>query len=253
MWRRLFLLLLCSLPLLARAQAPEQALPISYEETLPLYYVVDEETMAFARPDSSDLYLQLRVREPVYLLGRQGRWAEVRTRDGAEAYVSAGALSNVWLRVSKRERTLYAYRGTELIASYPVDLGYNGFSDKERRGGIRSRDHWRTPEGSFFIARKNPRSAFYKALVLNYPAAEDARRGLKQGLISEEEFDAIVAAEAESRMPPMNTALGGWIEIHGRGTGARSDWTQGCIAVHDEHIDALWRWVRVGTPVLVEP
>ena len=51
----------------------------------------------------------------------------------------------------------------------------------------------------------------------------------------------------------MNTALGGMIEIHGHGTGARSNWTQGCIAVRNDAMDRLWRWVAVGTPVVVEP
>jgi lipoprotein-anchoring transpeptidase ErfK/SrfK len=54
------------------------------------------------------------------------------------------------------------------------------------------------------------------------------------------------------RMPPMNTELGGWVEIHGDGTGAATNWTRGCVAVTNDDMNTLWWWTQVGTPVLVE-
>jgi len=134
-----------------------------------------------------------------------------------------------------------------------ADLGRNFFADKVRRGSVREPDQWRTPNGVFFVVKKNAHSQFHRALVLNYPSAEDAERGMKSGLISDQQYQAIVKAEKSFEMPPMNTALGGWIEIHGHGTGARNDWTQGCIAVRDEEVDQLFDWVTVGTPVIIEP
>jgi L,D-peptidoglycan transpeptidase YkuD (ErfK/YbiS/YcfS/YnhG family) len=50
----------------------------------------------------------------------------------------------------------------------------------------------------------------------------------------------------------MNTPLGGWIEIHGEGTGASTNWTQGCVAVENRVMNELWTQVSVGTPVLIE-
>jgi hypothetical protein len=50
----------------------------------------------------------------------------------------------------------------------------------------------------------------------------------------------------------MDTDLGGWIEIHGDGTGSATTWTQGCVAVRNGAMDVLWEQVRVGTPVLIE-
>ncbi|SHK72878.1 L,D-transpeptidase family protein [Rhodothermus profundi] len=217
-----------------------------------LYYVAVEQTLLHARPGEG-AYLLLRRREPVRLLERVGTWWRVRTQDGAEGYVVARDLSNVWLRVSKRLRRLFVYRGTRLVRSFPVDLGTNPFSDKRRRGSIANPDDWRTPEGVFYVAAKNARSQYYKALVLNYPTADDALRGLREGLISEAEYRAIVEAEAHFRMPPMHTALGGWIEIHGDGTGQQVTWTQGCVALRNEDLDAIWPLVVVGTPVLIEP
>jgi lipoprotein-anchoring transpeptidase ErfK/SrfK len=225
----------------------------SLQTETPLYYSVQRQATVFLQPDSTQPYLRLGLREPVFLLEEQGAWAYIRTQDGALGYVTAAAISNTWLRVSKSKRTVYFYRGHELVEALPADLSYNTFSDKQRRGSVREPDHWRTPEGVFYVVSKNPRSKFYKALVLNYPSAEDARSGLAEGVISKAEHDAIVRAEEALAMPPMHTALGGWIEIHGEGTGARSNWTQGCVALKNEDLDRLWGWVDVGTPVLVEP
>ncbi|QXD17275.1 L,D-transpeptidase family protein [Rhodocaloribacter litoris] len=218
-----------------------------------VYYAVRRNAMLYSTPDSTRPYVQLSFREPVFVLAEQGDWRLVRTRDGARGYAHASTLSNVWILVSKRRQTLYVYRGGHQVRAYPVDLGQNFFADKVRRGSRYEPDHWRTPDGVFFVASKNPRSQFYRALVLNYPTAEDAERGLREGLITPSQYEAILRAEREFRMPPMNTALGGWIEIHGDGTGARSNWTQGCVAVLNRHMDELWELVEVGTPVLIEP
>jgi murein L,D-transpeptidase YafK len=176
----------------------------------------------------------------------------VRTDEGTTGYVADTALSNVWIRVSKAERHVYVYEGTELAYTFKADMAYNSFSDKQRNGSEDRPDHWRTPEGTFYVVHKNPQSEFYKALVLNYPKVEDARRGLEAGLISRSQYEAIRQAQDEHRMPPMETDLGGWIEIHGDGTGAATAWTRGCVAIRNAAMDAIWEQVRVGTPVLVE-
>lgn len=245
------LLLLASDVALAQPRLDVRAVRDS--EAVDVYYAVQRQTTVFARPDSSRPYVTLRFREPVHLVGREGRWSRIRTEGGAQGYVRSHLISNVWVRVSKKKKTVYVYRGAELVKKVSADLGYNAFSDKERRGSRRLRDHWRTPEGAFYVVAKNPRSQFHKAFVLNYPTAEDAERGLKKGLISKEEHDAIVRAQANFAMPLMSTALGGMIEIHGDGTGSGVNWTQGCVAIENRHMDELWPWVQVGTPVLVEP
>ena len=227
----------------------------SLEEDNPdrqLYYVAGEPVMLHNTPDSTRPVRRLEVTTPVHRLGCASDWCQVRTDDGKTGYLPASAISNVWIRASKTDRRVYLYRGTHLLETFKADFGYNAFSDKERRGSQRLRDHWRTPEGQFYIVRRNPASQFYKALVLNYPTASDARRGYKNGLISRSERDAIIRAEASMRMPPMNTELGGWVEIHGDGTGAATNWTQGCVAVTNSDMNTLWWWAKVGTPVLVE-
>lgn len=245
--RRIFFVL----PLLFFALAPG-AFAQDMAEDLPIYYAVRRQATVYTAPDSGRVYLTLRFREPVNVLEEKGGWSHIRTQDGARGYVASSALSNVWIRVSKSNKSLYVYRGTELVQKVAADFSYNAFADKERRGSSTNPDDWRTPEGVFFVVNKNPNSKFYKAFVLNYPTAEDAERGRSQGLISQSEYAAIVRAEQEFTMPPMHTALGGMIEIHGKGSGIGSNWTQGCVAIHDNHMDQLWRLVEVGTPVLIE-
>lgn len=88
----------------------------------------------------------------------------------------------------------------------------------------------RTPEGEFYIFTKNDKSAFYLSLGVSYPNIEDAERGLRDGMITRGQHDAIVRATRNKRTPPQNTRLGGTIYIHGNG--ASSDWTWGCGIGH---------------------
>lgn len=218
-----------------------------------LWYTVKRGAALYYPADSTKQYLHLRFGEALELIDSNKRWSLVRTLDGANGLILSDHISNVWIQISKSEQMLYVYNGASLVSKYPTDLGYNFFADKERRGSNAVPDDWRTPEGEFYVVAKNSSSEFYRALVLNYPNAEDADRGIKVGLISDTEFDGIVRAERDRSMPPMNTALGGWIEIHGDGTGRQSNWTRGCIAILNEQIDRLWSIVHVGTPVLIIP
>ncbi len=216
------------------------------------YFYALAPSIAFASADSSRPYVDLAAREPVRLMSFTGEWAEVQTRDGARGFVRRGAISNLWIRVSKKSKTVWIYRGPELAVTIAADMAYNFFLNKERRGSRLQPDHWRTPEGLYYVVAKNPASRFYKAFVLNYPSLKDGKAGLQEGLISEGDYLAIAEAEQKLLPPPMDTALGGWIEIHGQGSGSRTTWTRGCVAIPNQALDELWDVVHVGTPVLIE-
>jgi hypothetical protein len=231
---------------------PSTAPPSGLDGAGALFYVAGGAATLHNVPRGEAPVRRLPLRTPLTRLSCGKKRCRVRTDAGREGYVAADALSNVWLRVSKSRRRLYVYRGATRAQTVRADMAYNSFADKQRNGSQGRPDHWRTPEGIFYVVHKNPRSRFYKALVLNYPKVEDARRGLNNGLISRAQYKAIEQAQEEHRMPPMNTPLGGWIEIHGDGTGDATAWTQGCVAVPNSVMDRLWPQVRVGTPVLVE-
>ena len=149
------------------------------------------------------------------------------------------------LEVFKSKRLLQLYAGASLIKSYRIALGLNPIPPKTRQGD------YATPEGRYRISHKNPRSQFFRSLGINYPNVEDATSGLRNGLISEQEYRAILAAHALRRPPPANTALGGAIFIHGHG--AERDWTWGCIALEDRDMLELFQRVPVGTEVVIHP
>ncbi|MCA0267989.1 MAG: L,D-transpeptidase [Bacteroidetes bacterium] len=216
-----------------------------------LYYLLRDARL-FGSADDSRPMETLRRRTPIYRLGMRGGYTHVRLDDGREGYVEGFPMANVWVRVSKRESRLDLFRGADLIRSYRADFGYNPLSDKEQRGSTSDPDHWRTPEGTFTIVKRNPNSQYYRAFVLSYPTADHARRAFETGLISRRERDAIEQADRDGTMPPMNTALGGMIEIHGRGSGQGLNWTQGCVALRDEHMDELWNVLPEGVSVVIE-
>lgn len=215
------------------------------------YYITASDATLRSSPNATAQVLtRPTFRDAVRVIGSEDGWKRVQYR-GHEGYLPAEAVSNVWIRVSKTERTVYVYRGAELYRTLPADVSSSD-EDKVRRGGLLETEHHRIPEGTFYVCRKNARSSYYRAFVLNYPNQVHALRGLRSGLITEAQYMAIAAAEEQFREPPMNTPLGGLIEIHGDGSGRRRAWTRGCVALRNVHMDELWDMVVEGTPVVIE-
>ncbi|MEP7343148.1 MAG: L,D-transpeptidase family protein [Acidobacteriota bacterium] len=162
---------------------------------------------------------------------------------------------NFRLLIKKNARKLYVYRtanGKEKLAkAYPIALGNTPAGHKTRQGD------GRTPEGDYYITHKNPKSNFYLSLGVSYPNIRDADEGLKNGLITKAQYEAIAAAIRSRSKPPQNTKLGGDIFIHGGGTGKLfgliRDWTLGCVALENEDIKELFDLLPVKTPVRIVP
>lgn len=154
-------------------------------------------------------------------------------------------LASPRILVKKADRRLYLYDGRKLVRTYRVGLGLSPVGDKIRQGDRR------TPEGEFYLFTKNDKSAFYLSLGISYPNAPHADRGLRDGLITKSQHDAILRALRLKKTPLQQTALGGDIYIHGRG--ASSDWTWGCVALEDGDMRELFNAVTVGTPVTIQP
>jgi len=129
--------------------------------------------------------------------------------------------------INKLRRQLFFYSRGQLEASYPIGLGFNPVGDKLYAGDRA------TPEGRYEVLRKVPNSKYYRALLLNYPNAEDRQR----------------FAEAKRRKQiPAHSKIGGLIEIHGGGKNAA---TLGCIGLDDAQMLELFTRVEVGTPVVI--
>lgn len=133
--------------------------------------------------------------------------------------------------VSKADRELTLYKGGRKVLSYPVRLGFNGMLEKQFQGD------GATPEGRYRVTDKRGpgHTQFYRALVLDYPNAEDRRRfnhGKKSGRISPAK------------------GIGGQIEVHGADNELLAQ-TLGCIMLDNPKMATLFEGVAVGTPVTI--
>ena len=133
--------------------------------------------------------------------------------------------------VNKADRRLTIYRNGRPVVSYQVRLGYNGIMEKRYQGD------GATPEGQYRVVKKRDRgqTQFYRALLLDYPNAEDRRRfhkARKAGAI------------------PAGAFIGGQIEIHGE-DGLPMSQTLGCLMLDNRQMDKLFEKVEVGAPVTI--
>ncbi|MFM7119437.1 MAG: L,D-transpeptidase family protein, partial [Gammaproteobacteria bacterium] len=67
--------------------------------------------------------------------------------------------------IDKSTRTLQLLSGPEIYRTYFVALGGAPEGHKEQEGDLR------TPEGLYSISARQPRSVFYRGLVISYPNA----------------------------------------------------------------------------------
>lgn len=147
-------------------------------------------------------------------------WAEDSIRESRERGVYS-------ILINKAERKLMVYKDGNLYKRYSVGIGRNGSLDKLHAGD------GATPEGKYKIIRKNPKSRYYKALLINYPNDED-RKAFQSA-----KRNGIISATAR---------IGGLIEIHG---GGKDGMTYGCVSLDNRQMEELFNMVTVGTPVTI--
>jgi lipoprotein-anchoring transpeptidase ErfK/SrfK len=133
--------------------------------------------------------------------------------------------------VSKAERELTLYMNGRKVLSYPVRLGFNGLREKRFQGD------GATPEGRYRVTdmRGPGQTQFYRALVLDYPNAEDRRR-----------FDL---SKRAGQIAP-GKGIGDLIEIHGV-ENESAEQTLGCVMLENPNMAALFERVSVGTPITI--
>lgn len=130
------------------------------------------------------------------------------------------------IEVHKGTRQMYLLNGDDVLESYEFELGFAPVGDKSVEGD------GRTPEGRYFIDRRNPNSAYYLSIGISYPNAEDIAAALELG-----------------------ESPGGDIFIHGTNRPFRrvDDWTAGCIAVSNREMRQIYAMVQDGTVIDIFP
>jgi murein L,D-transpeptidase YafK len=134
--------------------------------------------------------------------------------------------------VHKAERRLDLMRGYGVLRSYHIALGLNPIGQKQRSGDFR------TPEGTYYLARRNARSDFFLSIQVSYPN------------------DADLAHARRNHWPS-----GGSIMIHGLPNTLKHppqyyeshDWTDGCIAVTNADMVEIWLLTPDNTPIDIRP
>lgn len=133
-----------------------------------------------------------------------------------------------WIVVNKSAGKMYLLNNEQVLKDYKIDLGFAPEGDKQFEGD------GKTPEGTYYIDRRNPNSRFHLSLGISYPNARDV---------------------AEARA--MGKSPGGDIFVHGQENKLKprtgENWTFGCIAVKNKHIEEIYAMVKNGTPITINP
>lgn len=134
--------------------------------------------------------------------------------------------------VRKSLRRLYLMRGHKVLASFKIHLGLDPVGQKERSGDFR------TPVGKYYLTRRNPRSDYFLSIQISYPNRADRARARRHGWNPGGEI-MIHGLPDHLTRPPQ------YYEEY--------DWTDGCIALSDSDMLAVWLMTRYDTPIDILP
>jgi len=158
-------------------------------------------------------------------------------------------LEDPWIEIDLQRMTLELRDGEHMIKRYAIGYGSG------RIGRVVGRRD-STPLGEFKIVEKRQRKDILvrgsRFLVFNFPNPDVAYTAYEADVITEDELDSILQADAEGAVPPMDTALGGPLGIQGNYwffMGRR--FTDGSVALANADVNELYEHVPVGTPVVI--
>ena len=134
----------------------------------------------------------------------------------------------IW--VKKSERKLHLLTNWKITHTFAISLGQNPIGHKKKSGDLR------TPEGLYYIDRRNPDSRFFRSLGISFPNENDSFLARLRG--EDPGGDIMIHGQPNDPIKRRNLA---------------DDWTEGCIAMKDEDMRIVWQLVKEGTPVLIIP
>lgn len=158
---------------------------------------------------------------------------------------------DTWILVDTRKMELSVLEGDKVRRTYnDIAIGRAGTTVDKKTGDNK------TPLGEFRLVRIATKTPFHRFFGIDYPSVAHAKRALQAGTIDLQQYIEIYRATKAQVIPPQETPLGGYVGIHGIGVGEaaihkRFNWTQGCIALTNQQIDDLSRWVYVGMRVVI--
>lgn len=142
----------------------------------------------------------------------------------------------VYVIVDKSDYELQVYDDLGWYATYPVVFGSKSLGDKMMEGDRK------TPEGTFRILSKRSHSKWNKFLLIDYPnkqSWEKFNQRKAQGII------------------PKSARIGGAIGLHGTWPNDNivvddyTNWTKGCVALKNAHLNEICEYIQPGTTVII--
>src|SRR6056297_27006 len=129
--------------------------------------------------------------------------------------------------IHKEARKMYLLHHDRALEIYDIGLGFAPEGHKGKSGD------GRTPEGHYYIDRRNPESSFHLSIGISYPNARDIEVARRLGV--DPGGDIFIHGES-----PLSLLRG-------------PDWTWGCIAVTNDEMEEIYAMVRDGTPITIYP
>lgn len=161
--------------------------------------------------------------------GSIGASTPLQAAIGASKFKRYNGIEVTQVTVFKSQRVMVLSHHSHVLRRYEIDLGFMPEGHKQFLGD------GKTPEGVYWINRRNPNSKYHLSLGISYPNKDDVK-----------------FAQAHGKKP------GGNIFIHG---GPRTiseklkgrDWTAGCIAVTDSQIEDIYAMVPHMAIAFIQP
>jgi len=189
----------------------------------------------------------LRIGRPGRNVGKLILVASVSFTFAGKAWPAEGT----WILIETGKHSLSVMSGDRVLHAYSqISIGRNGVTTDKAVGDNK------TPLGNYRISGLRGDTVFHRFFVIDYPSLADAERAHASGRIDSANLAAIRRAHERGYDPPASTPLGGNIGIHGIGEGDPRihedyNWTDGCVALTNEQIDDLAKWIRPGMMVVI--
>ena len=143
--------------------------------------------------------------------------------------ITQGVAKKIVVVKSKRVMVLLD-KDNQILSRHRISLGKNNLGTKLKQGD------YKTPEGIYKIIDKRSDKVYYKEMLLDYPSQEDRERSKGLGLSP----GGGITIHAQ---PNWN-----W-DGHGNDYTLSHDWTEGCVAITNEGMNAIWDMIALGTEV----
>ena len=138
-----------------------------------------------------------------------------------------------YILVEKSQNRMYLLKQGKVVREYHVSLGKNPIGHKVQQGDFR------TPEGRYNLMYKNPKSRFFRSIMLDYPNERDVRVAQLRGVDPGNHI--VIHGQPNEHFGPFD------------GVANAYNWTDGCIAVTNPEMLEIWKLVDIDTPIEIRP